>query len=62
MWKAAWDDRVSEIEDYSTPMSKQYLVLSWKQLSVTVKKKIPKFLGRSEVVYKKILDNGRSSL
>lgn len=61
MWKAAWDDRASEIEDYSTPLSKQYLVLSWKQLSVTVKKKTTTFFGRSEIVYKQILDNGKSN-
>lgn len=59
MWKA-WNNTDCESDESSMPISKQDLVLSWKQLSVTVVKKIPKFIGRSEVVHKQILDNGEN--
>lgn len=57
MWKA-WDDTVYENDDHSMPLFKQNLVLSWKQLNVTVEKKIPTFFGPSKIVHKQILDNG----
>jgi len=57
MWKA-WDNTAEE-DDYSSPLFKRDLVLSWKQLSVTVVKKIPKLFGSSEVITKQILNNGK---
>lgn len=57
MWKA-WNNTAEE-EDNSSPLFKRDLVLSWKQLNVTVEKKIPKLFGSSEVVTKKILNNGK---
>ncbi|XP_050533144.1 protein scarlet-like [Daktulosphaira vitifoliae] len=51
----AWNN-LDEVED-SRPVFKNDLVLSWKQLSVTVKKKTPRLFGASKVVYKKILSN-----
>ncbi|KAF0761523.1 protein scarlet-like [Aphis craccivora] len=54
MWKA-WNNTGEEVDDYSS--FKGDLVLSWKQLSVTVVKKIPKLIGSSEVVTKQILNN-----
>lgn len=57
MWKA-WNNTGEEEDDYST-LFKGDLVLSWKQLSVTVVKKIPKLIGSSEVVDKQILNNGK---
>lgn len=59
MWKA-WNNTGCESDESSMPICKPDLVLSWKQLSVTVVKKIPKFIGRSEVVHKQILDNGEN--
>lgn len=64
MWKA-WNDtgtgtEVYEDDDGSAPLFKRDLVLSWKQLNVTVEKKIHKFFGRSEIVRKQILDNGKN--
>jgi len=56
MWKA-WNNTGEEVDDYSS--FKGDLVLSWKQLSVTVVKKIPKLIGSSEVVTKQILNNGK---
>ncbi|KAE9544331.1 hypothetical protein AGLY_001510 [Aphis glycines] len=55
MWKA-WNNAGEEEDDNST-LFKGDLVLSWKQLSVTVVKKIPKLIGSSEVVTKQILNN-----
>lgn len=57
MWKA-WNNAGEEEDDNST-LFKGDLVLSWKQLSVTVVKKIPKLIGSSEVVTKQILNNGK---
>ncbi|XP_026808219.1 protein scarlet-like [Rhopalosiphum maidis] len=56
MWKA-WNNTAEEEDDNSSPLFKRDLVLSWKQLSVTVIKKIPKLIGSSEVVTKQILNN-----
>ncbi|XP_060853395.1 protein scarlet-like [Rhopalosiphum padi] len=56
MWKA-WNSTAEEEDDNSSPLFKRDLVLSWKQLSVTVVKKIPKLIGSSEVVTKQILNN-----
>jgi hypothetical protein len=58
MWKA-WNNTAEEEDDSSSPLFKRDLVLSWKQLSVTVVKKIPKLIGSSEVVTKQILNNGK---
>lgn len=58
MWKA-WNSTAEEEDDNSSPLFKRDLVLSWKQLSVTVVKKIPKLIGSSEVVTKQILNNGK---
>lgn len=60
MW-TSWNDTASEDDGFSTPMSKQDLVLSWKQLSVSVEKKTPKLFGRSEVVQQQILNNGKEN-
>lgn len=57
MWKA-WNDTVGENDIYPPLISKQDLVLSWKQLSVTVTKKTSKFFSQSELIHKRILDNG----
>jgi len=57
MWKA-WNNTAEE-EDDSSPLFKRDLVLSWKQLNVTVVRKIPKIFGSSEVVTKQILNNGK---
>ncbi|XP_001942858.2 protein scarlet [Acyrthosiphon pisum] len=56
MWKA-WNSTNEEDDDYSSPLFKRDLVLSWKQLNVTVVRKIPKLFGSSEVVTKQILNN-----
>jgi len=58
MWKA-WNNTTEEEDDYSSQLFKRDLVLSWKQLNVTVERKIPKFFGSSEVVTKQILNNGK---
>lgn len=58
MWKA-WNNTGEEEDDYSSTLFKGDLVLSWKQLSVTVVKKMPKLIGSSEVVTKQILNNGK---
>lgn len=58
MWKA-WNKTISEDDNYSPPLFKRDLVLSWKQLSVTVIRKVPKFFGPSEIIHKQILDNGK---
>ena len=58
MWKA-WNNTAEEEDDYSSPLFRRDLVLSWKQLNVTVVKKIPKLFGGSEVVTKQILNNGK---
>jgi len=58
MWKA-WNSTNEEVDDYSSPLFKRDLVLSWKQLNVTVVRKIPKLFGSSEVVTKQILNNGK---
>ncbi|KAL5236302.1 hypothetical protein ACI65C_003712 [Semiaphis heraclei] len=55
MWKA-WNNTGEEEDDFS-PLFKRDLVLSWKQLNVTVVRKIPKLFGSSEVVTKQILNN-----
>lgn len=60
MWQA-WNDTASEDNDYSTELFKPDLVLSWKQLNVTVTKKIPKLFGRNEFVNKQILNNGENN-
>lgn len=60
MWKA-WNNTGTEVNDFSTTLFKGDLVLSWKRLNVSVAKKIPKLFGRSEVVYKPILDNGKDN-
>lgn len=59
MWEA-WNGTTFEDDDYSTPLFKRDLVLSWKQLNVTVRKKIPKFFGATEVVDEHILKNGKN--
>ncbi|VVC31665.1 ABC transporter-like,P-loop containing nucleoside triphosphate hydrolase,AAA+ ATPase domain,ABC [Cinara cedri] len=61
MW-TAWNNaetgtEVYDDDDDSATLFKRDLVLSWKQLNVTVDKKIPKFFGRSEIARKQILDN-----
>ncbi|CAI6363772.1 unnamed protein product [Macrosiphum euphorbiae] len=56
MWKA-WNSTNEEVDDYSSTLFKRDLVLSWKQLNVTVVRKIPKLFGSSEVVTKQILNN-----
>ncbi|XP_022169227.1 protein scarlet-like [Myzus persicae] len=61
MWKA-WNNTAEEEDDYSSPLFKRDLVLSWKQLNVTVVRKIPKLLGSSEVVTKQILNNVRGNV
>lgn len=60
MWEA-WDSTTAEDDGggYSSPLFKRDLVLSWKQLNVTVRKKIPKLFGTSEVVDEHILKNGK---
>lgn len=60
MWQA-WNDTAA-VEDLnnSNSMFKGDLVLSWKQINVTVVKKNPKLFGRSEIVHQKILDNGKN--
>jgi len=59
MWKA-WNNTNEEEDDYSSPLLfKRDLVLSWKQLNVTVVRKTPKLFGSSEVVTKQILNNGK---
>jgi len=60
MWKA-WNSADGEDDDLSAELSKRDLVLSWKQLNVTVVKKIPKLFGRSKVVHQQILDNGKDN-
>lgn len=61
MWQA-WNDTAGENDNYySTELFKPDLVLSWKQLNVTVTKKIPKLFGRSEIVNKQILNNGKNT-
>lgn len=68
MWKA-WNDADTGADvdggdddygygDGELPLFKRDLVLSWKQLNVTVEKKIPKLFGRAEIVRNQILDNG----
>lgn len=58
MWKA-WNNTYEEEDDNSLPLFKRDLVLSWKQLNVTVVRKIPKLIGRGEVETKQILNNGK---
>lgn len=61
MWNT-WNNTGREADDFSTALFKRDMVLSWKQLNVSVaKKKNPKLFGRSEVVYKPILDNGKDN-
>lgn len=60
MWKA-WNNTGEEEDDFS-PLFKRDLVLSWKQLNVTVVRKIPKLFGSSEVVTKQILNNGKLTI
>lgn len=60
MWQA-WNDTAAEEDvNNSTSLFKEDLVLSWKQLNVTVVKKNPKLFGRSKIVHQKILDNGKN--
>lgn len=62
MWKA-WNKTADDEDDnYLTPLFKRDLVLSWKQLSVTVAKKVPKLFGSSEITQKQILDNGEKNV
>ncbi|XP_025207194.1 protein scarlet-like [Melanaphis sacchari] len=56
MWKA-WNNTAEEEDDNSSTLFKRDLVLSWKQLNVSVVKKIPKLFGSSEVVTQQILNN-----
>lgn len=60
MWQA-WNGTAGEDSNYSTELFKPDLVLSWKQLNVTVTKKIPKLFGRSKVINKHILNNGKNN-
>lgn len=60
MWKA-WNNTSGEYNDFSTTLFQRDLVLSWKQLNVSVAKKNPKLFGCSEVVYEQILYNGKDS-
>jgi hypothetical protein len=60
MWQA-WNDTAGEDSNYSTELFKPDLVLSWKQLNVTVTKKVPKLFGLSEVINKQILNNGKNN-
>lgn len=59
MWKV-WNDTAGKNNDFSNNIqtSKHDFMLSWKHLSVTVEKKTPKWFGTSEVLHKRILDNG----
>lgn len=61
MWKA-WNKTAGEDENHLTPFYKGDLVLSWKQLCVTVVKKVPKFFGPSVITEQQILDNGEKNV
>jgi len=61
MW-TAWNNNAGDgdaDDRRGAELFKRDLVLSWKQLNVTVTKKVPKLFGRSEVVREQILDNGK---
>lgn len=59
MWRA-WDNTAERDDDFSMPMFKRDLILSWKQLDVTVVKKVPRYFGPSEIIHKQILNNGKN--
>lgn len=63
MWKA-WNNADGDDDDRPATVAelfKRDLVLSWKQLNVTVVKKNPKLFGWSEIVNKQILYNGKKA-